>query len=73
MEYCNYQQSEEVVISIPHTSQTKSDALSLVHATKARPVLRWAKDALAEQAILLRLEGTAVDDFRPRDSTSESA
>lgn len=64
---CNYQESEEVVISLPHTSQTKSGVLSLVRATKARPVLCRAKDAFPERAILIRLEGTAVIGFQPRD------
>jgi hypothetical protein len=40
---------------------------SLALATVARPVLCRAKDALAEQAILLGLKGAAVDGFGPRD------
>ncbi len=42
-------------------------ARSSVLATAARPVPCRAKDSLAEQAILLRLVGTAVDGFRSRD------
>src|SRR5690349_7028395 len=36
---------------------------TLVFAARALPVLRWTKDALAEESVLLRLERAIVDSF----------
>src|ERR1019366_317016 len=45
----------------------------LVPATSAFPVLNWAKDALAEQTVTLRLERAIVDCLRLFDFTMRPA
>ena len=55
-----------------HTAPFANDALVLdllISAAGAFPVLDWAEDALAEQAISLRLERAVVDSLRLLDFT----
>ena len=40
------------------------EANALVLSTRTLPVLSWTKDLLAEQTVLLRLEGSVVDGLR---------